>query len=111
MDDLRKIYTGEKKSWADGSTVIPVLGPEGSEENRAFLTLVCGMDEKALIELWKSKNATPPSRVEQKEWILRFVFTNPGAIAFYPSASVQQVKAILVDGKESSDSSYPVTVQ
>lgn len=109
LEDLRKIYTGEKKTWENGSPVVPVMGPEGSTENRTFLSTVCSTDEKGLKTLWTSLKAAPPSMIEKNEWILRFVFTNPGAIAFYPSdASMQQVKVIRVEGKEPTDPAYPV---
>lgn len=107
--DLCKIYRGERKTWDNGTPIVPVLGPAGSAENRAFLSSICGLDEKALNALWQAQNATPPSMIEKKEWILRFVFSNPGAIAFYPvDGSTQQVKVINVDGKQASDASYPI---
>lgn len=112
LEDLRKIYKGEKKTWDNGTTIIPVLGPEGSRENSVFLQLVSGTDEKGLQELWKAQKATPPARIEKNEWILRFVFSNPGAIAFFPATgTMQQVKAIKVDGRQSADPDYSIAVK
>ena len=111
LEDLRKIYTGEKKTWDNGSAVVPLMGPEGSAENRAFLSTVCNTDEKGLAGLWTSLKLSPPARIEKNEWILRYVFSNAGAIAFYPgNASLQQVKVIRVDGKEPSDPAYPIAL-
>src|SRR5262249_1370168 len=90
LDDLRKIFKGEKKTWDNGTAAVPVLGPEGSQENSVFLQLVCGSDEKGLNEGWKALKETPPTRIEKNEWILRFVFSNPGAVAFYPAGGAMQ---------------------
>lgn len=109
-EKLCLIYKGEEKTWEDGAAIQPALYAASSAENRAFLKSVCGIDEKAMMESWQAHNQNPPPRIEKTEWILRFVFSNPGSIAFFPAGSdAKQVKVIRVDGKESSDPGYPIS--
>lgn len=109
-EKLCRIYKGEEKTWEDGVAIQPALYAASSSENRIFLKSVCAMDEKAIIDLWQNQDKTPPSAIEKTEWILRFVFSNPGAIAFYPAgAAAKQVKVIRVEGKESTDPAYPIS--
>src|SRR5262249_49577092 len=73
MSDLNKIYKGEKQTWADNSRIIPVLGPAKSAENQEFLSIVCQMDEKKILDLWQGQqfNGTKlPVVVDNKDWIL-----------------------------------------
>ena len=109
-EQLQQIFRGEMKTWEDGTPIIPVLAPQGSTENRVFLAAMGNMDEKTLAALYETAKTTPPTMIEKNEWILRYVFSNPGAIAFYPnSSSLQQVKVITVDGKNPTDNGYPIT--
>jgi len=105
MSDLGKIYKGEKQTWADNSRIVPVLDPANSAENQEFLSIVCQMDEKKLLDLWQGQqfNGTKlPVVVANKEWILRYIYGNAGAIAFYTQIPPNpQVKIITVDGKDS----------
>ena len=112
LEDLRKIYTGEKRTWGDGTSIVPVMGPEGSPENRSFLSALGNLDEKGIKAAWETLKLTPPSRIEKNEWVLRYVFSNPGAIAFCPtSGAMQQVKVVRVEGKEPSDPAYPISAR
>lgn len=113
--DLRKILSGQKRSWPGGTPVkIIVRGPGCLE--RVVLLRILGMSEGEYKQYWTSRifagdvDAEPmivPSFGMTKEAANVF----PGAIALVDTQSIQpgmNVKVIKVNGLMPGDSGYPV---
>jgi ABC-type phosphate transport system substrate-binding protein len=110
--ELRKIFAGEKRSWAGGTPVkLFVRGP-GTRERTALLGLL-GMSEGEYKQHWTSQvfrgeaqdqPAVLPSNGMQKEALAAF----EGGIAFVTASDVKTgMKVLKVDGHLPGEPEYP----
>jgi hypothetical protein len=89
--DLKKMFLGEKPSWASGAKVVAVTpGPESPEYAPAIkrATGMSGADFKRyFIQLsFLGKVVPPPKSLDSAAAAARFVSTSPGAISCVPAA-------------------------
>jgi ABC-type phosphate transport system substrate-binding protein len=112
VQDVRKIFAGEKRSWAGGSPIKLFVRAPGARERVVLLKLL-GMSESEYKRYW---TATVFRGEAQSEPVA--LFSNgmqKEAIAVYPGAvalvSVQDVKAgmkvVRVDGHMPGEPGYP----
>ncbi len=111
--DLRKIFSGEKRTWPDGSRVKLFTRATGTRERTALLKLL-GKSEIEYKQYWTSKvylgdaEAEPmvlPSAGMQREALTAY----PGAIALVDSVEVKAgMKILKIDGKLPEDENYPL---
>jgi ABC-type phosphate transport system substrate-binding protein len=113
MGELRKIFSGEKRSWPGGASVQLLVRTAGTHERTALLHLL-GMSESEYKRYWTSQiykgEATSepvalPSNGMQKEALGVY----PGAIALVDAAEVKPgMKVLKVDGHTPGDPNYPL---
>jgi len=113
MGELRKIFNGEKRSWAGGASVKILVRTTGTHERTALLNLL-GMSESDYKKYWTSQiykgEATSepvalPSNGMQKEALAVY----PGGIALVDAAEVKPgMKVLKVDGHTPGDGNYPL---
>ena len=113
LGELRKILSGEKRTWPDGSKVKIFSRAPGTIERTALLKLL-GKSETEYKQYWTGKvyqgeaEAEPmvlPSNGMQREALTAY----PGAIALVDSADVKPgMKILKVDGKLPEDENYPL---
>lgn len=113
MGELRKLFNGEKRSWAGGASVKILVRTGGTHERTALLHLL-GMSESEYKQYWTSQvykgEATSepvalPSNGMQKEALAVY----PGAIALVDAAEVKPgMKVLKVDGHTPGDGNYPL---
>jgi hypothetical protein len=89
--DLRKMFLGEKTTWANGTKVSAITpGPDRPEYGPAVkkATGMSGPDFKRyFIQLsFLGKLVAPPKTLDTTAAIARFVSSSPGAISCVPSA-------------------------
>lgn len=89
--DVRNIYLGNKKSFPDGSTAIPLTVKEGKSREQ-FMNDVLGKTEGQYKALWSRLMFTgtgqPPREVESEEEVKKVVAVNPNVIGFIDSSKV-----------------------
>jgi hypothetical protein len=101
--DLRKMFLGEKATWANGTKVMALTpGPDRPEYPPA-IKRATGMSvpdfKRYFIQLsFLGKSVPPPRVLDTPAAIARFVSTSPGAISCIPAADAGAgVKALKVE--------------
>ena len=97
---LAKIYTGEMKSWGDGTPVVAVDLPDDSATRAAFSTDVVGKSVANLKAMWAqfvfSGKALPPKQAASDDDVKKLVSATKGAVGYIkPSAVDDSVKVAL----------------
>jgi hypothetical protein len=113
ISELRKLFTGQKHSWAGGMSVILFVRAPGADERVVLLRLL-GMSEIEYKRYWTlqvfhGEAAAEPvalfSNGMQKEALASF----PGAVALVNSQDVKPgMKIVRVDGHLPGEASYPL---
>jgi ABC-type phosphate transport system substrate-binding protein len=112
MGELRKIFNGEKRSWAGGASIKLLVRSSGHE--RGTLLTLLGMSESDYKQYWtsqiykgeaQSEPVALPSNGMQKEALSVY----PGAIALIDAAELKPgMKVLKIDGHLPGESNYPL---
>ena len=110
--EVRKIFAGEKRSWADGSPIKLFVRAPGAREREVLLKLL-GMSESEYKRYWtaavfrgdaQSEPVALFSNGMQKEAIGVY----PGAVALVNAQDVKSgMKMVKVDGHMPGEAGYP----
>jgi len=113
LDELRKVFRGERRSWAVGMPIKLIVRDQGTPERVALLKLL-GMSESEYKQYWIAQifrgeaEAEPialPSLGMQMEALTVF----SGGITFVSAATVKPgMRVLKVDGHLPGDSGYPL---
>ena len=113
MPELRKLFAGEKRSWANGKAVRIFVRAEGTRERITLLKLL-GMSESEYKQYWTAQVFRGEAQVEpvalpsngmQKEAIATF----PGGIALVAAQDVKPgMKVVKVNGRLPGKPEYPL---
>jgi ABC-type phosphate transport system substrate-binding protein len=97
---VAKIYTGELKSWGDGTPVIAYDLPEDNPARASFSTEVVGKPIPSLKALWAqmifSGKALPPKAAPSDEEMKKLVAANKGAVGYIKPGSVDDSVKVAV---------------
>ena len=89
--DIRNIYLGNKKSFPDGSTAIPVALKDGKARDQ-FMAEVLSKTEGQYKAIWSRLMFTgtgqPPREVDNEEEVKKVVAANPNIIGFIDSSKL-----------------------
>lgn len=89
--DIRRIFLGKMKSFADGSEVIPLNFSDGAPLTDAFNDKVLGKTQTQLKSYWSrlifTGKGTPPQVISSVDEILELVSSNPNFIAYTDKTS------------------------
>ncbi len=89
---IAKIYTGQTKSWSDGTPVAAVDLPEDNPARVSFSTELLQKSVDNVKSLWAqlvfSGQALPPKRVGSDDEVKKFVAANKGAVGYVRASSV-----------------------
>jgi ABC-type phosphate transport system substrate-binding protein len=89
---VAKIYTGEMKSWSDGTPVAAYDLPEDNAQRANFSTEVVGKPVASLKAFWAqlifSGKALPPKSAPSDDDMKKMVAANKGGVGYIKSASV-----------------------
>ncbi len=81
IEDLKKIYLGDKKNLPDGTKVTPTLLKGTPEE---FFQKVTGMGKKQFFQYWMIKivggGSIPPKDIESEDQVVNLIRENKGTI-------------------------------
>lgn len=89
--DIRNIYLGNKKSFPDGSTAIPVALKEGKPRDQ-FMADLLGKTEGQYKALWSRLMFTGtgqiPRELDNEDEVKKIVASNPNIIGFIDSSKL-----------------------
>ena len=121
MAELKRIFLGERLTWVSGrgtSGHINLIDYKGKKEvAEKFYRTVAGISSIRIRMKWLSmilngEFQNLPVSMDSERKMLDYIATNPFAIGFIHISdfdpSLDSVKVIKVDGKEISDSKYPL---
>jgi ABC-type phosphate transport system substrate-binding protein len=97
---IAKVFTGDLKSWKDGSQITPIDLPEDNPVRASFSTDVLGKSVGNVKAQWAqlifSGRALPPKQVGSDEEVKKLVSANKAAIGYIKASSLDDsVKAVL----------------
>jgi ABC-type phosphate transport system substrate-binding protein len=97
---LAKIYTGEMKSWSDGTPVAAYDLPEDNAQRANFSTEVVGKPVASLKAFWAqlifSGKALPPKSAPSDDEMKKMVAANKGGVGYIKPASVDDSVKVAV---------------
>jgi ABC-type phosphate transport system substrate-binding protein len=97
---IAKIYTGESKSWSDGTPVMAFDLPEDNPARASFSTDVVGKPISNLKSLWAqlifSGRALPPKSAPSDDEMKKLVAANKGAVGYIKPGSVDDSVKVAV---------------
>lgn len=111
--DLRKIFAGERRTWAGGTVVRVVVRPPGTRERDALLRLL-QMDETDYEQYWTAKvyrgeAQFPPVVLSSVGMTREAIVTYPGAIALIEAKDVKpDMKVLKIDSHLPGEPGYPL---
>jgi ABC-type phosphate transport system substrate-binding protein len=119
VSELKKLFMSDRSKWDTGKSVTPVIVVAGAPERKAFLKIVCGMNDSDFSKYFaqaafNGRSATPPMEVGSSASVRAFVARSPGAIGFvkaldfHGDGSDGGVRAVKIEGIPAADSGYKI---
>ena len=96
--EVSKIFLGKKKSYGDGSQVLPVALEEGNSVRASFNSTITKKNESQLKAYWSklvfTGKGTPPKQVSEAD-VIKLVAENPATIGYVDSSKVDDSVKVL----------------
>ena len=116
MDELRKIFLGERSHWPNGRRITLVMMEPGQLERRTMLRDVCRMSESEfsrhfLHGLFTGEVFVSPKTLATPVGVRKFVFNVPGAIGYLRASDVDgSIKVVRLEERLPEDKDYKLRV-
>ena len=114
--ELRKIFRGERRSWAVGLPVRLIVLPAGTPEHDAILKIL-GMTDHEYKEYWlalvfRGEVESEPTNVPSLGMQMEALSVFPGAITLVKVQDVKPaMKVLKVDGRLPGEPDYPIPLK
>lgn len=112
LDELRKIFLGERAHWPNGRRITLVMLDASQPERKVVLRDIYGMSEKDFNNhfiqgVFTGAVFVSPKTLATSADVRKFVFNVPGAIGYVRASDVDSsVKVLRVDGRLPEDKDY-----
>src|SRR6202140_4912120 len=116
FSELRAVFLGERRHWANGRRITLVMMEPGQPERDTLLRDVCRMSDSDLRRrylqgLLPGEVLVPPKTLASPVGVRKFVFNVPGAIGYLRPEDVDDsVKVVRIDGHLPGDAEYPLKI-
>jgi ABC-type phosphate transport system substrate-binding protein len=113
LGELRKIFSGEKRTWPGGSTIKLIVRTPGTHERLVLMKLL-GMSEGEYKQYWttqvfRGEASSEPVVVFSNGMEKEAVVAIPGAIALMEARDVKfGIRVVKVDGLAPGSPAYPL---
>jgi ABC-type phosphate transport system substrate-binding protein len=117
MDELRKIFMGERSHWPNGRRITLVMMDSSQPERKAVLRDIYGMSEKDFNNhfiqgVFTGSVLVSPKTLATSAEVRKFIFNVPGAIGYVKSTDADtSVKVLRIDGRLPDDKDYRLHLQ
>jgi hypothetical protein len=114
LEDVRKIFLGDRQYWTAKIPVMLLLGAPGTRQRDVVLKLVYQMDEVQSKRYWiakifRAESATAPKIVYSDDMANELTAAIPGAIAVIDAHDVGTgVKVLRIEGQLPGQPDYPL---
>lgn len=117
VSDLRKMYTGDLRTWPDSSPVVVIEQPADSLTQQRMLhgllrTTPAGYNRQLLQSHFQGKQLPAIKVLNSDASAIRFVLNVPGAVtivdAVVAAATPSGVKVLRIAGKLPGETGYPL---
>lgn len=114
LEELRKVFLGERQFWSSNMPVVPLIRPQGTPERDVVLRVIFRMSEIEYKKYWLAKvfraEATnEPTVAMTSSFANDAVSAVPGAITIENLKDVPRgAKVLRIDGHKPGDPGYPL---
>jgi ABC-type phosphate transport system substrate-binding protein len=114
LDEVRKIFLGNRQYWTAKLPVVLLIRAPVSRERDMVLQHIYQMNEAQFKRYWiakifRAESAAAPKMVYSNDLVNELTAAMPGAIAFVDVRDVRPgVKVVRIDGHLPSDPGYPL---
>lgn len=114
LEDLRKVFLGERQFWSSNMPVVPLIRPPGTPEREVLLRIVFKMSETEYKKYWIAKvfraEATgEPMVAVSNAFANDAVAAIPGSITCENLKDVTRgAKVLRIDGHKPGEPGYPL---
>lgn len=113
-EELRALFLGTQREWADGTRAVPLDLAAGTPERELFNSSVLNLDQPAVEAYWvdqrmRGSGATAPRVAPTAGSLLKLAGRVHGVVGYVALASVDaSVKVLKVDGIAPGARGYPL---
>ncbi|HXJ34370.1 MAG TPA: hypothetical protein VMS22_10075 [Candidatus Eisenbacteria bacterium] len=99
IEDVRRIYLGQRRFWDDGSAIVALNLPSGSALRERFSQRVLHADSAELTAYWNEQyfhGVFPPTVLSSSDAIKRYVASDPKAIGYLEASDVDATVRVVL---------------
>ena len=113
LQELKRLYSGEHITDADGKKLIPLNQPMASSERVGFDRLVFKMTPDEIGRFWIDRKirgqTAAPRAVAPRELLIKAVAALAGAVGYMREGEIDaRLKVLTIDGKRPGQEGYPL---
>jgi hypothetical protein len=114
LEDLRKIFLGERQFWSSNMPVVPLIRPQGTPEREMMLRVLYRMSETEYKKYWitkvfRAEATNEPTVAFTNSFANEAVAAIPGSITCENLKDVPHgAKVLRIDGHKPGDPGYPL---
>jgi ABC-type phosphate transport system substrate-binding protein len=100
LDDVARIFLKKQRFWDDGAPIVPLNREAESPLRERFSRRVFGMSSSALAAYWNDQyflGTFPPVTLSSTEAVKRYVASDPNAIGYVETSSVDSTVRVVLD--------------
>jgi len=114
LEDLRKIFLGERQFWSSNVPVVPLIRPQGTPEREVVLRVLFKMTEIEYKKYWitkvfRAEATNEPTVALTNSFANDAVAAIPGSVTVENAKDVPRgVKVLKIDGHKPGEPGYPL---
>jgi hypothetical protein len=114
LEDLRKIFLGERQFWSSNLPVVPLIRPQGTVEREVILRVLFRMSEIEYKKYWitkvfRAEAANEPAVALTNSFANDAVAAIPGSVTCESLKDVPRgAKVLRIDGHKPGEPGYPL---
>jgi hypothetical protein len=114
LEDLRKIFLGERQFWSSNIPVVPLIRPQGTPEREVILRVLFKMNEVEYKKYWitkvfRAEATNEPTVALTNSFANDAVAAIPGAVTCESIKDVPHgAKVLRIDGHKPGEPGYPL---